>query len=66
MEFIGFEVIVVVVGGYSINVFVIGYLFDKWDLIIYDEYMYNSGVMGVVMFGVKCIVFLYNNMDVLK
>jgi len=65
-EFTGFEATAVAVGGYSTNVSAIGYLLDKRDLIIHDEYMHNSGVMGAVMSGAKRIAFPHNNMDALK
>ncbi len=65
-EFTGFEATTVGVGGYSANVSVIGYLLDKRDLIIHDEYMHNSGVMGSVMSGARRIAFPHNDMGALR
>jgi 8-amino-7-oxononanoate synthase len=64
-EFTGFEAATVGVGGYSANVSAVGYLLDRRDLILHDEYMHNSGVMGAVMSGARRIAFPHNNMDAL-
>lgn len=64
-EFTGFEAVSVGVGGYSANVSVIGYLLDKQDLIIHDEYMHNSAIMGSVMSGARRIAFAHNDMAAL-
>lgn len=64
-EFTGFEAVSVGVGGYSTNVSVIGYLLDKPDLIIHDEYMHNSAIMGSVMSGARRIAFAHNDMGAL-
>lgn len=63
--FTGFEAVSVGVGGYSANVSVIGYLLDKQDLIIHDEYMHNSAIMGSVMSGARRIAFAHNDMAAL-
>lgn len=65
-KFTGFEATTVGVGGYSANVAVIGYLLDKRDLILHDEYMHNSGVMGAVMSGARRIAFPHNDMGALR
>lgn len=65
-DFSGFEAATVGVGGYSTNVSAVGYLLDKRDLILHDEYMHNSGVMGAVMSGARRIAFPHNDMDALK
>jgi 8-amino-7-oxononanoate synthase len=64
-DFTGFEAATVGVGGYSANVSVVGYLVDRRDLIVHDEYMHNSAVMGAVMSGARRISFPHNNMDAL-
>lgn len=64
-EFTGFEAVSVGVGGYSANVSAVGYLLDRRDLIVHDEYMHNSGVMGAVMSGARRIAFPHNDMDAL-
>ncbi|MCF6338457.1 MAG: aminotransferase class I/II-fold pyridoxal phosphate-dependent enzyme [Gammaproteobacteria bacterium] len=61
----GFESCVTTVGGYMTNVATIGYLMGKRDLIIMDEYMHNSGVMGAVMADSRRIVFPHNDFDAL-
>ncbi|WP_158643365.1 aminotransferase class I/II-fold pyridoxal phosphate-dependent enzyme [Ketobacter alkanivorans] len=65
-EFSGFEAATVGVGGYSANVSAIGYLLDKRDLILHDEYMHNSAIKGAVMSGARRIAFPHNNMEALK
>ena len=65
-EFTGFAATAVSVGGYSTNVAAIGYLLDKRDLILHDEYMHNSGVMGAVLSGARRIAFPHNNMAALR
>jgi 8-amino-7-oxononanoate synthase len=65
-EFTGFAAATVSVGGYSTNVAALGYLLDKRDLILHDEYMHNSGVMGAVMSGARRIAFPHNNMAALR
>ncbi len=62
----GFESCVTTVGGYMTNVATIGYLMGKCDLIIMDEYMHNSGVMGAVMADSRRIVFPHNDFDALE
>ncbi len=61
----GFASCVTTVGGYMTNVATIGYLMGKRDLIIMDEYMHNSGVMGAVMANSRRIVFPHNDFDAL-
>jgi 7-keto-8-aminopelargonate synthetase-like enzyme len=47
-EAFGFEDCVASVGGYVVNVMTVGYLLGGKDLLLMDEYMHNSGVMGGV------------------
>ncbi|WP_447752580.1 aminotransferase class I/II-fold pyridoxal phosphate-dependent enzyme [Pseudomonas nicosulfuronedens] len=65
-EFTGFEATLISVGGYSTNVAAIGYLLDQRDLIIHDEYMHNSGIMGAVLSGARRLAFPHNDMDALE
>jgi 8-amino-7-oxononanoate synthase len=65
-QFTGFEAVVVSVGGYSTNVAAIGYLLDQRDLIIHDEYMHNSGIMGAVLSGARRLAFPHNDMEALE
>ena len=62
----GFEDAVTTVGGYMTNVMAISYLMGNRDLIIMDEYMHNSGVMGAVASGARRIVFSHNDLDALE
>jgi 8-amino-7-oxononanoate synthase len=57
----GFEDCVSSVGGYVVNVMTIGYLLGPKDLIIMDEQMHNSGVMGGVMSHARRILFPHND-----
>ncbi|MFR0693616.1 aminotransferase class I/II-fold pyridoxal phosphate-dependent enzyme [Enterobacterales bacterium AE_CKDN230030158-1A_HGKHYDSX7] len=65
-DFTGFEAALVSVGGYSTNVAAIGYLLDQRDLILHDEYMHNSGIMGAVLSGARRLAFPHNDMDALE
>jgi 8-amino-7-oxononanoate synthase len=62
----GFENCVTTAGGYITNVMTIGYLMGKRDLIVMDEYMHNSGVMGAVMADSRRIIFPHNDFDALE
>jgi 8-amino-7-oxononanoate synthase len=62
----GFEDCVATVGGYVSNVSTIGYLCGQRDLIVYDEYMHNSAVMGCVLSGARRMAFRHNDLDELN
>ena len=55
----------VYVSGHATNVSTIGYLFGPKDLIIHDEYIHNSSVVGSQLSGAKRIPFAHNNLDAL-
>ncbi|WP_372739184.1 aminotransferase class I/II-fold pyridoxal phosphate-dependent enzyme [Neptunomonas sp.] len=56
----------VYVSGHATNVSTIGYLFGPKDLIIHDEYIHNSSVVGSQLSGAKRIPFAHNDLDALE
>lgn len=56
----------VYVSGHATNVSTIGYLFGKKDLIIHDEYIHNSSIIGTELSGAKRLIFPHNNLTALK
>jgi 8-amino-7-oxononanoate synthase len=52
---------VVMVSGHATNVTTIGYLFGKKDLIIHDELVHNSILMGAQLSGAKRLSFPHND-----
>lgn len=61
----GTEDAVVSVGGYSTNAFTIGYIARKQDLIIYDELIHNSALIGSKISGARRLTFPHNDIDAL-
>lgn len=57
----GAEDAVVSVGGYSTNAFTIGYLARNTDLIVYDELIHNSALIGSKITGARRLVFPHND-----
>ncbi|GJL65671.1 MAG: hypothetical protein NPIRA05_06420 [Nitrospirales bacterium] len=57
----GFDDCVMSVGGYAVNVMTVSYLLGANDLILMDELMHNSGVMGAVMSQARRIIFPHND-----
>lgn len=64
-EALGTEDAVVSVGGYSTNAFTIGYLCRPQDLIIYDELIHNSAIVGCKMTTSKRLSFPHNDYETL-
>lgn len=62
----GFDDCVASVGGYVVNVMTIGYLLGSNDVVIMDEHMHNSGLMGAVMAHARRIQFKHNDYDALE
>lgn len=58
---LGTEDAVVSVGGYSTNAFTIGYLCRQQDLILYDELIHNSALVGCKMTAARRFVFPHND-----
>ena len=65
-EFYGVEDAVVFVSGHATNVSTIGYLFGSRDLIIHDEYIHNSSIVGAQLSGAKRLSFSHNDMTSLE
>ena len=65
-DFCGHDDCVAAVGGYISNLAVIGHLMGKRDLILHDEYMHNSGVLGGVLSQARRISFPHNDFAALE
>ncbi len=65
-EVLGTEDAVLSVGGYSTNAFTIGYLCRNQDLILYDELIHNSALIGCKITGARRIAFPHNDYDALE
>ena len=61
----GTEDAVVSVGGYSTNAFTIAYIARQQDLIIYDDLIHNSAMLGAKASGARRISFKHNDNDAL-
>ncbi|MFK8082105.1 MAG: aminotransferase class I/II-fold pyridoxal phosphate-dependent enzyme [Granulosicoccus sp.] len=64
-DMFGSEEAVVSVGGYSTNAFTIGYIARKQDLIIYDELIHNSALVGSKISGARRLTFPHNDVEAL-
>lgn len=64
-DLFGSEEAVVSVGGYSTNAFTIGYIARKQDLIIYDELIHNSALIGSKISGARRLTFPHNDINAL-
>ena len=64
-ETLGTEDAVLSVGGYSTNAFTIGYLCRAQDLIIYDELIHNSALVGSKMTSARRFSFPHNDYQAL-
>ncbi|WP_299201278.1 aminotransferase class I/II-fold pyridoxal phosphate-dependent enzyme [uncultured Amphritea sp.] len=65
-ECYGVDDAVVYVSGHATNVSTIGYLFGSKDLVIHDEYIHNSSVVGAQLSGAKRLSFSHNDMKALE
>ncbi|MEZ6138520.1 MAG: aminotransferase class I/II-fold pyridoxal phosphate-dependent enzyme [Pirellulaceae bacterium] len=65
-DVLGTEDAVLSVGGYSTNAFTIGYLCRSQDLILYDELIHNSALVGCKITGARRIAFPHNNYEALE
>ncbi len=63
---LGTEDAVLSVGGYSTNAFTIGYLCRNQDLILYDELIHNSALIGCKITGARRIAFAHNDYEALE
>lgn len=60
-ETLGVEDAVVLVSGHATNVTTIGYLFGPGDLILHDELIHNSTLVGAQLSGAKRLAFPHND-----
>lgn len=65
-EFMGVEDALVFVSGHATNVTTIGALMTPDDLIIHDELIHNSAIVGAQLSGAKRLGFRHNNLDALE
>jgi len=54
------------VSGHATNVSVIGYLMGSRDLVLHDEYIHNSSLMGAQLSGARRMAFRHNNLEHLE
>lgn len=65
-ETIGVEAALVFVSGHAANVSTIGTLMNDADLIIHDEFVHNSAVVGMRLSGATMRSFRHNKLDALE
>ena len=65
-QVIGVEAALVFVSGHAANVSTIGTLMTQDDLIVHDEFVHNSAVVGMRLSGAKTRTFRHNNLDGLE
>jgi len=63
---IGVEGALCFVSGHAANVSTIGTLMDADDLIVHDEFVHNSAVVGMRLSGATTKTFRHNNLDALE
>jgi 8-amino-7-oxononanoate synthase len=63
---IGVEGALVFVSGHAANVSTIGTIMTAEDLIIHDEFVHNSAVVGMRLSGAKTMTFRHNKLDLLE
>ena len=54
------------VSGHATNVSVIGYLMGNRDLVLHDEYIHNSSLMGAQISGARRMAFRHNDLEQLE
>ena len=64
-KFCGFDNAILFVSGHAANVSTIGTLMGKGDLIVYDEFVHNSAVVGARLSGAETRSFRHNDPDAL-
>ncbi len=65
-NFLGVDAAIVFVSGHAANVSTIGTLMDEDDLIIHDEFVHNSAVVGMRLSGATAVSFRHNDLDALE
>jgi 8-amino-7-oxononanoate synthase len=63
---IGVDAALAFVSGHAANVSTIGTLMTPDDLIVHDEFVHNSAVVGMRLSGAKMRAFRHNNLDALE
>ncbi len=63
---IGVEAALVFVSGHAANVSTIGTLMTNEDLIVHDEFVHNSAVVGMRLSGATTRTFRHNNLEALE
>ena len=64
-EFYGAEDAIAFVSGHATNVSTIGALMGPDDLILHDEFVHNSAIVGAKLSRATCVSFRHNNLDAL-
>lgn len=65
-EFCGLESALTFVSGHAANVSTIGTVMGEDDLIVLDEFVHNSAVVGARLSRATCLTFRHNNLDELE
>ncbi len=65
-DFYGTEDCIVYVSGHATNVSTVGTIMEQADLIVYDELMHNSGIVGGKLSRATMKPFLHNNLESLE
>jgi 8-amino-7-oxononanoate synthase len=65
-EFIGVDDAIVFVGGHAANVSTIGTVMTDRDLIVHDEFVHNSAMVGIRLSGATARSFHHNRLDKLE
>ncbi|SEU30385.1 aminotransferase class I/II-fold pyridoxal phosphate-dependent enzyme [Stigmatella erecta] len=65
-SWLGTEAALVLVSGHATNVTVIGHLFNRRDLILYDALAHNSIVQGVTLSGARARPYRHNDLGHLR
>lgn len=65
-DFVGVDAALVFVSGHAANVSTIGTLMRSDDIIIHDEFVHNSAVVGMRLAGSKTVSFRHNDLDALE
>lgn len=63
---IGVEAALAFVSGHAANVSTIGTLMSADDLIVHDEFVHNSAVVGMRLSGAETRIFRHNDLDALE
>jgi 8-amino-7-oxononanoate synthase len=62
-EFCGTEAALLFVSGHAANVSTIGTIMSEGDLVVHDEFVHNSAVVGIQLSGATSRSFRHNNLD---